>query len=256
MQNLNLAVISLRMLLIFVALLPFASCLSHEVALDHKSSPKLKSDVALHGILLWLSMGFLAPLGILIIRMSHREEGGKKKVFFYLHLVLQVLSVLLATAGAIMSIKSFENAFDNNHQRIGLALYGAIWVQAIIGFLRPLKGSKRRGTWYFLHWLLGTIISLIGIINIYTGLNAYHNKLSAKTRIWTILFTAQISFMSFFYLFQDKWVYLQKQGVILGDIDEPNPMLPANQVNPQSDAQKVLVLEACSKRNALKNLFD
>lgn len=50
-----------------------------------------------------------------------------------------MLSVLLATAGAVMSIKNFENSFNNNHQRIGLALYIAIWVQAIMGFLRPHK---------------------------------------------------------------------------------------------------------------------
>jgi hypothetical protein len=28
--------------------------------------------------------------------------------------------------------------------------------------------------------------------------------------------------MAFFYLFQDKWEYMQKQGVILGNIEVPN----------------------------------
>ncbi|XP_057993200.1 cytochrome b561 domain-containing protein At4g18260 isoform X2 [Hevea brasiliensis] len=214
----------------------------------------MKSDVALHGVLLWVSLGFLAPLGILIIRISHREEGGsRRKVLLYLHVILQVLLVLLATSGAIMSIKSFENSFDNNHQRIGLALYGAVWVQAVIGFLRPLRGSKRRSTWYFLHWILGTLISLVGIINIYTGLEAYRKKISAKTRIWTILFTSQVSFMAFFYLFQDKWEYMQKQGVILGNIE---PITPTNITAQSDDTQKVLVPEPCAKRNALRNLFD
>ncbi|KAF2314677.1 hypothetical protein GH714_028470 [Hevea brasiliensis] len=217
-------------------------------------SHKMKSDVALHGVLLWVSLGFLAPLGILIIRISHREEGGsRRKVLLYLHVILQVLLVLLATSGAIMSIKSFENSFDNNHQRIGLALYGAVWVQAVIGFLRPLRGSKRRSTWYFLHWILGTLISLVGIINIYTGLEAYRKKISAKTRIWTILFTSQVSFMAFFYLFQDKWEYMQKQGVILGNIE---PITPTNITAQSDDTQKVLVPEPCAKRNALRNLFD
>uniref|UniRef100_A0A803MIX2 Uncharacterized protein n=1 Tax=Chenopodium quinoa TaxID=63459 RepID=A0A803MIX2_CHEQI len=48
-----------------------------------------------------------------------------------------ILSLSIATAGAIKSIKTFENSFNNNHQRIGLALYVAIWVQAAIGFCRP-----------------------------------------------------------------------------------------------------------------------
>lgn len=36
-----------------------------------------------------------------------------------------------------MSLKKFENSFDNNHQKLGLALYGAILVQGLIGFFRP-----------------------------------------------------------------------------------------------------------------------
>ncbi|KAF4360160.1 hypothetical protein F8388_000029 [Cannabis sativa] len=50
---------------------------------------------------------------------------------------LQMFSVILATAGAVMSLRNFENLFNNNHQKIGLVLYIAIWIQAMIGFLRP-----------------------------------------------------------------------------------------------------------------------
>jgi hypothetical protein len=49
----------------------------------------------------------------------------------------QIVAVVLATAGAALSIRNFENAFDNTHQRIGLALYGFVWLQPLIGFLRP-----------------------------------------------------------------------------------------------------------------------
>ncbi|KDP37960.1 hypothetical protein JCGZ_04603 [Jatropha curcas] len=264
MQKFHLLV-SLSLLACLVTLPPFVSCLSHEDISGQKStrhnihrlSPKMKSEVALHGVLLWVSMGFLAPLGILIIRMSNREKDVKRrKLFFYLHLILQALSVLLATSGAIMSIKSFDNSFDNNHQRIGLALYCAVWVQAVIGFLRPLRGSKRRSKWYLLHWMLGTVTSLVGIINIYTGLDAYHKKVSRNTRIWNILFTAQIFFMGFFYLFQEKWEYMQKQGMISGN--ETIETTNMNQLITHTESQKVLAMvpESCAKNNALKNLFD
>lgn len=79
------------------------------------------------------------------------------------------------------------------------------------------RGSKRRSVWFFVHWILGTGVSLLGIINIFTGLQAYHRKASRNVRFWTILFIAEISFITFFYLFQDKWDYMQKQGVILGN---------------------------------------
>ncbi|KAJ0081041.1 hypothetical protein Patl1_10186 [Pistacia atlantica] len=118
-----------------------------------------------------------------------------------------------------MSIKNFENSFDNSHQKLGLALYGAMWVQALIGFFRPRRGNIR-STWYFLHWLFGTMISLVGIINIYT----------------------------------DKWDYMQKQGLILGD--NVDAVASSIQVITQRENEKVLPPEPCGKRNALKNLFD
>ncbi|KAJ4975424.1 hypothetical protein NE237_000530 [Protea cynaroides] len=192
-----------------------------------KLTPELSSEIILHGFLLWVSMGFLMPIALLIIRMSNRVECGRRlQVIFYFHVILQILSVLLATAAAIMSFKNFENSFSNSHQRLGLALYGVIWLQVLIGLLRPQRGSKRRSMWYFSHWSLGTGVSMLGIINIYTGLQAYQKKTLRSTRLWTILFTAEISFIAFLYLLQDKWNYLQKQGVILGN----EPTMPtANQ---------------------------
>ncbi|MBA0695503.1 hypothetical protein Goari_002127 [Gossypium aridum] len=251
----------------------FVSCSSHgeiTASTNHKNmkgnahkqlSSQMISYVAVHGLLLWGSMGFLVPVGILTVRMANKEEAGRRvKVLFYLHAILQILAVLLATVGAVMSIKNFENSFSNHHQRLGLALYAAIWMQIFIGFFRPPRGTKRRNTWYLTHWIIGTVTSMMGIINIYTGLKAYHKKTSRNTGIWTILFTAEIIFIAFFYLFQDKWEYIQKQGLILGN-DNNNPQqqpAPASDqdqeinVSTQRDNQK-----ACTaKRNALRNLFD
>ncbi|CAK9133948.1 unnamed protein product [Ilex paraguariensis] len=165
-------------------------------------------------------------------------------------MVVKVLAVLLASIGAVLSIKSFENSFNNSHQRIGLALYGAIWVQALAGFRRPKRGTKGRTVWYFFHWILGTTISLVGIFNIYTGLKAYQKRTSRSITLWTILFTSEVSFMGLFYLFQDKWEYIQKQGVIL-DIA---PNTDSDQVLPQRENHKEVLTEPCAKRNALENL--
>ncbi|KAK3023744.1 hypothetical protein RJ639_044453 [Escallonia herrerae] len=186
-------------------------------------SRRLIFEVTLHGFLLWASMGFLMPVGILAIRMSNRAQCGRRlKIMFYIHAnfllsLLQILSVILSTAAAIMSIKNFENSFNNYHQRMGLVLYAVIWLQALSGFLRPQRGSTRRSAWFFVHWVLGTAVSLLGIIHIYTGLQAYQRKTSKSVKLWIMLFTAEISFIALFYLFQDKWDYIQKQGVMLGN---------------------------------------
>ncbi|KAK1401836.1 hypothetical protein POM88_001441 [Heracleum sosnowskyi] len=55
-----------------------------------------------------------------------------------------ILSVLLVTTGAVLSIRKFENTFNNTHQKMGLALYGVIWLQALTGFFRPERGHVGR----------------------------------------------------------------------------------------------------------------
>nr|GMD38325.1 cytochrome B561 domain-containing protein At2g30890-like [Ipomoea batatas] len=166
----------------------------------HQVNPKLLFEIKLHGFLLWASLGFLMPVGILI------------------------LAVLLATAGAAMSLKHFDNSFSNTHQRLGLALYIIVWLQTLIGILRPRRGSKARSVWFFAHWLLGTALSLLGVINIYTGLQAFNKRTSRSTNIWTIIFSTQISLVVFFYLFQEKWHYIKnKAGTILGSNEAVQP---------------------------------
>ncbi|XP_077229417.1 cytochrome b561 domain-containing protein At4g18260-like [Tasmannia lanceolata] len=205
----------------------------------HKLSPQLSFQITLHGFLLWASMGFLMPAGIVIIRMSNRQECRKRlKVLFYCHVILQIASVLLATAGAIMSIKNFDNSFNNTHQRIGLALYALIWVQPLIGFCRPQRGVKGRSKWYFVHWMLGTGVSILGIINIYTGLYAYQTKTSRSVKLWSILFSAEVSLIAFLYIFQDRWEYMKKQGVILGE----EQIRPTDQVMSPRNNQKELAM--------------
>lgn len=94
--------------------------------------------------------------------------------------------------------------------------------------------------------MLGTTICLVGIINVYTGLLAYHKRTSKGTSLWSIIFTAQVSFMAIFYLFQDKWDYMKKQG-----------MIPSEPVNPRMDStQKDNFNEvSCRKSNALGTHF-
>ncbi|XP_021722308.1 cytochrome b561 domain-containing protein At4g18260-like [Chenopodium quinoa] len=248
--------------------LPLACCSSLKEAMPVSShlednshnqllSPKMTFEVTLHGLLLWASLGFLMPLGILIIRLSNREESGTRlKLYFYFHLTVQILSLSIATAGAIKSIKTFENSFNNSHQRIGLALYIAIWVQAAIGFCRPHRGTKKRSLWYFFHWIFGTITCIVGILNIYTGLEAYKKRTKRSVTLWTFLFTIEISSMAFFYLFQDKWDYMQKQSVSLREGGQVRPSDDQESSIRDDNDNKNLWREPCSKVNALKNLFN
>ncbi|KAG1367953.1 cytochrome b561 domain-containing protein [Cocos nucifera] len=235
----------------FLILIPLATLVtsfpeSHKPSQSHKTrqqnqlklTPELSFQITLHAFLLWASIGFLMPVGIIIIRMSNRVECGKKlKLLFYSHVIVQMMAVLLATAGAVLAIMNFENSFNNTHQRAGLALHGLIWIQPLIGFLRPHRGVKVRSIWYSVHWLLGIGIPILGIINIYIGLHTYHERTSKSVELWTVLFTAEIVIISFIYLFQDRWDYMMKQGVILGD----EQIRPTDHITSQSTSLKELV---------------
>ncbi|XP_021837784.2 cytochrome b561 domain-containing protein At4g18260 [Spinacia oleracea] len=267
MVSLKRNLTSFALLALFVTVhLPFASCSSlketlpafahiNNVNRDELLSPKMRFEVTVHGVLLWASLGFLMPIGILLIRLSNKEENGTRlKLYFYFHLVVQILSLSIGTVGAIKSIKTFENSFNNNHQRIGLVLYIAIWVQAVIGFCRPNRGTKKRSLWYFFHWIFGTMTCIVGILNIYTGLEAYKKRTNRSVTLWIILFTAEISSMAFFYLFQDKWDYMQKQGVCLGEGGQVRPS-DDQESSIKNNDKRDLWKEPCSKVNAFKNLF-
>lgn len=103
------------------------------------------------------------------------------------------------------------------------------------------RGSKRRRVWFFAHWITGTAVSFLGVLNVYIGLRAYQEKTSKGIRIWNILFTIQISLVVFFYLFQEKWAYIQKQGVNLGNEMMTTPC----QESGQDDKEMVVKVDKC-----------
>ncbi|XP_072968193.1 cytochrome b561 domain-containing protein At2g30890-like [Typha angustifolia] len=222
----NFAILARFLVLVLLTLSVDASKKSSKSTQSHwtnqpkplKLTPQLSFQLKVHAFLLWASIGFLMPVGVLVIRMSNNVRCGKSlRILFYSHLILQIVAVILATAGAVLSIKNFENSFNNTHQRIGLTLYGFIWLQPLIGFLRPNRGVQLRSIWYSVHWILGTGICIVGISNIYIGLHTYHERTTRSVKLWTLLFTVEVSIIAFIYLLQDRWSYMIKQGVTLGD---------------------------------------
>jgi hypothetical protein len=176
-------------------------------------TPKVLFQLKMHALFHWSSFGFLMPVGIILARMSSKSKSGRSiRVLFYCHVISQIAAVLLATGGAALSLMNFENSFSNSHQRVGLALYGFMWLQPLIGFFRPERGVKVRSLWYFLHWLLGIAICATGITNVYIGLHTYHERTTKSVKLWTGLLTFELSLLLFFYLLIDRWSYMMKQG--------------------------------------------
>ncbi|MBA0574990.1 hypothetical protein Golob_024576, partial [Gossypium lobatum] len=101
----QLVFLTMSIALIVILVLPFVSSSQQHVESINgsntndkdnitKVSHKLMFEIILHGIILWASMGFLVPVGILAIRMSNKEEecGTRHQVLFYVHAVSQASS--------------------------------------------------------------------------------------------------------------------------------------------------------------------
>ncbi|KAD6120087.1 hypothetical protein E3N88_11358 [Mikania micrantha] len=131
------------MIILLVLLLPYVITSSQEQTENDSTminGHRLSLQIVIHAFLLWASMGFLIPVGILTIRLSNKEVQGRRlRILFFIHAVTQIMSVILVTAGAVLSVKNFSNTFNNMHRRLGVALYGLVLLQALSGFLRPSR---------------------------------------------------------------------------------------------------------------------
>ncbi|XP_057763813.1 cytochrome b561 domain-containing protein At2g30890-like isoform X2 [Salvia miltiorrhiza] len=206
--------LSLAGLLLF-NLLPLVASLDDQHTSKHnlqKVTPKLSYQIKLHAFLLWASVGFLMPISVLIKRISNSDPSPTKlTIIFYTHAITQVCAVLLATAGGLISIKYFDNSFSNHHQKIGLLFYAAILLQTMLSIWRPQRGSKGRKIWFVFHWLVGIAALLVGVMNVFTGLEAYHERMLEDVRIWRVAFMVELCLMLLVYLLQEKWHYLTHQ---------------------------------------------
>lgn len=174
--------------------------------------------IQVHAWLMWSSMGLLFPLGAILIRYSRSQRDpdavvspARPRVLFYLHIVVQCLAVALSTAGISVLLKHFGPIFEHTHMRLGLTLWIIAMMMPFIGLVRPVKGAPVRPYWYSVHWLLGTTVAVLGIINCYIGINIYQ-FIHGSIRTLNTLFTVQVAFMGFAYVLQDRLTYILRQG--------------------------------------------
>ena len=64
---------------------------------------------------------------------------------------------------------------------------------------------KARSVWYLAHWLLGMVVCVVGVANVYIGLHTYGERTGRSVRLWTALLTAEVSAVALVYLLQDRW---------------------------------------------------
>ncbi|XP_050206675.1 cytochrome b561 and DOMON domain-containing protein At3g25290-like [Mercurialis annua] len=127
----------------------------------------------IHGVLNAVSWGILFPIGAIIARYL-RSFQSADPIWFYLHVGCQVSAYAIGVAGWGMGIKlgSESKGFEySGHRRIGISLFALATLQIFALFLRPKKDHKYRFYWNLYHHGVGYAILILGILNVFKGLD-------------------------------------------------------------------------------------
>nr|GEX61685.1 cytochrome b561 and DOMON domain-containing protein At3g25290-like [Tanacetum cinerariifolium] len=127
----------------------------------------------IHGILNAVSWGILFPVGIIIARYL-RTFPSADPAWFYLHAFCQVSAYAIGVAGWGTGLKlgsESKGITFSTHRNIGITLFCLATVQVFALFLRPNKDHKFRFYWNIYHHGIGYSILVLGILNVFKGLD-------------------------------------------------------------------------------------
>ncbi|KAM3327348.1 cytochrome and DOMON domain-containing protein [Capsicum chacoense] len=124
----------------------------------------------IHGILNVVSWGILFPIGIMIARYLRTFVDP---VWFYVHVTCQVSSYIIGVSGWATGLKlgsQSKGIVYTSHRDFGIALFCLATLQVFALFLRPKKDHKYRFYWNMYHHGVGYGVLVLGIINVFKGL--------------------------------------------------------------------------------------
>ncbi|XP_048336464.1 cytochrome b561 and DOMON domain-containing protein At3g25290 [Ziziphus jujuba] len=127
----------------------------------------------IHGILNAVSWGLMFPIGAIIARYMRTFQSADP-AWFYLHVFCQVSAYAIGVAGWGTGIKlgsESKGVQYTGHRNIGIALFSLATLQIFALFLRPKKEHKYRFYWNIYHHGLGYTILVLGILNVFKGLD-------------------------------------------------------------------------------------
>ncbi|CAL9103439.1 unnamed protein product [Musa acuminata var. zebrina] len=126
-----------------------------------------------HGVLNAVSWGILLPIGAIFARYLKTFESADP-TWFYLHVTCQIIGYGVGVGGWAtgLSLGSKSKGIEyTTHRSIGMALFSLATLQVFALFLRPNKDHKYRFYWNIYHHLVGYTVIILGIINVFQGLD-------------------------------------------------------------------------------------
>ncbi|TXG54258.1 hypothetical protein EZV62_019514 [Acer yangbiense] len=143
----------------------------------------------IHGILNVVSWGILLPIGVIIARYIRPFEG-MDPAWFYLHISCQFSAYIIGAAGWGTGLKlgsKSKGVTYSTHRNLGIALFSLCTLQVFALFLRPKKDHKYRFYWNIYHHGIGFSILIMGILNVFKGLDILNPEKKWKTAYITVI---------------------------------------------------------------------
>jgi len=148
------------------------------------SDDSIKGDHEAHGILMGIAWAFLIPLGAFVAAFG---KPRKKKIkgdpsvvqektsslWFIAHICLQLVGLVLTIPGTIIAFVNFDTRSDLAHRQIGIAVIAIGFFQPVNAAFKPRPEAKLRSVWTFIHVWVGRGVVVLGIVNVYLGMNRY-----------------------------------------------------------------------------------
>ena len=157
--------------------------------------------IRVHAICMWLAWAFFAPVGVLAARYwrpewPHYLPGGGR-VWFQLHRVL-LFCALACTIIGIAAIFGFIGFFADlsgaqlmvlrAHPIIGITVLVLAVLNPVIAYCRPVQDSRWRPVFNVLHTLIGRVMMILAIFNIFVGLQFYQASWINTQAVYNILY--------------------------------------------------------------------
>ncbi|PIA36449.1 hypothetical protein AQUCO_03400374v1 [Aquilegia coerulea] len=127
----------------------------------------------IHGILNVVSWGIMLPLGIIIARYM-KVFQSLDPAWFHLHRFCQSLAFVIGVAGWVTGMilgSQSQGIRHAAHGNIGIVLFSFATLQVFLGFFRLDKDHKYRVYWNIYHHGVGYMIAVLGIVNVFKGLD-------------------------------------------------------------------------------------
>ncbi|XP_042051103.1 cytochrome b561 and DOMON domain-containing protein At3g25290-like [Salvia splendens] len=127
----------------------------------------------IHGVLNVVSWGIMFPTGIIIARYM-KVFPSADPAWFYLHVSCQVSAYAIGVAGWGTGLKlgsESKSITYSVHRNIGITLFVFATLQVFALLLRPKKDHKFRIYWNVYHHGVGYSVAVLGIINVFKGLD-------------------------------------------------------------------------------------